>query len=260
MPKRHFDVSLYVMVKKKKSMPNAFLLETLLYNANFSPPSTDPQFNFLPCPIAKQQEANSRITRFILICNYVTRIIEPLASRCAKFRFAPLPPASMKERLNTIAKSEGCQQAEIDLLDDILDQADGDMRRAVTTLQSVHSLAAGGEPVSRDMLSEIAGHPPPTVLQLLWDEVLAKSSSFDAMQEAVQDVCAQGYAAKFLLLAMLPYVAESTVLTERHKSEIALRMAQAEKNMVEGADEFLQLMTVCSLVFTCFRQAAASAN
>ena len=48
-------------------------------------------------------EAYSKVTRFILICNYVTRIIEPLASRCAKFRFAPLPVHSMKERIMYIA-------------------------------------------------------------------------------------------------------------------------------------------------------------
>jgi replication factor C subunit 2/4 len=48
-------------------------------------------------------EAYSKVTRFCLVCNYVTRLIEPLASRCAKFRFKPLPAESMRERLNYIA-------------------------------------------------------------------------------------------------------------------------------------------------------------
>jgi replication factor C subunit 2/4 len=82
-------------------------------------------------------EANARITRFILICNYVTRIIEPLASRCAKFRFAPLPPASMKGRLLEIAKAEKCNVPEA-TMEAIMVLSGGDMRKAVMTLQSAH--------------------------------------------------------------------------------------------------------------------------
>ncbi len=48
-------------------------------------------------------ENYSRVTRFCLICNYVTRIIEPLASRCAKFRFKSLPESAMIGRLRFIA-------------------------------------------------------------------------------------------------------------------------------------------------------------
>ena len=48
-------------------------------------------------------ENYSRVTRFCLICNYVTRIIEPLASRCAKFRFKSLSNESMISRLTYIA-------------------------------------------------------------------------------------------------------------------------------------------------------------
>jgi replication factor C subunit 2/4 len=63
------------------------------------------------------------------------------------------------------------------------------------------------------------------------------------------------------LLGLLPRVTTDDLLSERHKAELAIRMAEAEKNMVDGADEFLQLMTVCSLAYTCLQQAkAASAS
>lgn len=52
-------------------------------------------------------ENYSKVTRFCFICNYVSRIIEPLASRCAKFRFKPLHEGIMTERVQYICGREG---------------------------------------------------------------------------------------------------------------------------------------------------------
>jgi replication factor C subunit 2/4 len=79
------------------------------------------------------------VTRFVLICNYVSRIIEPLASRCVKFRFKPLHADPMRAQLLMIAAKErvalapGCVEA-------ILRVSGGDMRKAITTLQSAQAL------------------------------------------------------------------------------------------------------------------------
>jgi replication factor C subunit 2/4 len=52
-------------------------------------------------------EKYSKITRFCLICNYLSRIIDPLASRCAKFRFKPLDKQAVVSRLSFISREEG---------------------------------------------------------------------------------------------------------------------------------------------------------
>ena len=99
-------------------------------------------------------EQFSRVTRFCLICNYVTRIIEPLASRCAKFRFRPLPEASMMSRMQFIAQTEGVSLNE-NALETILRVSRGDMRKAVTYLQCAHQLSTGSS-ITVDLIIDIS--------------------------------------------------------------------------------------------------------
>jgi replication factor C subunit 2/4 len=158
----------------------------------------------------------------------------------------------MKARLKRIAESENCSTKE-DELDYILKLCDGDMRRAVTTLQSAHAL--GGH-VNKDALAEMAGLPPFKVVDTLWSEL--KNSSFTSTQVAVEDVCAGGYSALVILVALSKRVVTCTELCELSKANISILIADAEKNLVDGADEYLQLMTVCSLVMTCMEESKTS--
>lgn len=187
------------------------------------------------------QEAFSRTTRFILICNYVTRIIEPLASRCAKFRFQSLPPETMRNRLVEICENEGCNVANVDT---VLKYSQGDMRKAVTTLQSLSAVPDAN-------VRELAGTIPEHVVDAVW-EAMTHSKRFDSMSSQVEDLITNaGFSAQTLLTCLLDKLLDDAneTLTESSKAAIAIRLAEAERNMIEGADEYLQLMTVGSLVF-----------
>ena len=89
--------------------------------------------------LRRTMETYSKITRFCLICNYVTRIIDPLASRCSKFRFKPLDEGNTKTRLEWIAKEEGVQYEE-GVIEALIRVSDGDLRKAITYLQSAARL------------------------------------------------------------------------------------------------------------------------
>ena len=162
-------------------------------------------------------EQYSRITRFCLVCNYVTRIIEPVASRCSKFRFRPLDVASTEARLLHIAQMEGLR-LNPDLVPVLIRSSEGDMRRSITYLQSIARLASARGGDVRDMspttVSELAGAVPKDVIQSLAraigidsddinDELPPRatgSTDFDVIERAVRHVVREGYSSLQVVL------------------------------------------------------------
>ena len=90
--------------------------------------------------LRRTMEKEGRSTRFCLVCNYISRIIEPITSRCAKFRFKPLSEDAIKKRIEMIATSENIKLRDDDAFDLLIRTSEGDMRKAITTLQSCSRL------------------------------------------------------------------------------------------------------------------------
>lgn len=94
-------------------------------------------------------------TRFCLICNYISKIIPALQSRCTRFRFAPLNAAQIKPRLEFVIKQESVSATE-DGIKALIDLAQGDMRKVLNILQSTST--AFGE-VNETNVYLCCGHP-----------------------------------------------------------------------------------------------------
>lgn len=77
--------------------------------------------------------------RFVLSCNYSSRIIEPIQSRCAVFRFSPLGEDEVKTLVWRIAEKEGLEIND-EALDAIIYVSQGDLRKAINTLQVAATL------------------------------------------------------------------------------------------------------------------------
>jgi replication factor C subunit 2/4 len=161
----------------------------------------------------------------------------------------------MKERLHTIASNEGLE-VEDDIIDQVLALSGGDMRKAVTTLQCVHSL--GGVGVNKETIYEMAGLCTPSVLDALWEDIA--SGDFNKVQTMVENVCADGFSAQFLLTGLVDKAIACPNLSEVAKSTICIKIAEAEKMMIDGGDEYLQLMNVCSHALTAGAESRARAK
>jgi len=84
--------------------------------------------------LRRTMESYAKTCRFILSCNYSSKIIDPLQSRCAIYRFRPLAPQAVKEEIGRIATKEGLKITP-DALDAMVYIAQGDMRKAINALQ-----------------------------------------------------------------------------------------------------------------------------
>src|ERR687891_10976 len=80
-------------------------------------------------------EDSSRTTRFIIICNYLSQLIEPIQSRCVIFRFTRLPKQEVVDHLSEICKREGIE-FDVKALSRIYDSTSGDLRHSINILQS----------------------------------------------------------------------------------------------------------------------------
>ncbi|KIM65322.1 hypothetical protein SCLCIDRAFT_541958 [Scleroderma citrinum Foug A] len=204
-------------------------------------------------------ETYARITRFCLVCNYVTRIIEPLASRCSKFRFTPLDSSSTTSRLTQIAAAEHVDVTPA-VMSTLIDTSNGDLRRAITYLQSASRLSSSSDPPSLIApidIQEIAGVVPTAVVNDLAkalgleiagdmevDGAIPKRQGFDDIRKKVKEVIRQGYSAMQLLSQLHDLVVLHQTLPARQKAICALAIAEADKALCEGADEELWILEV----------------
>ncbi|CAJ0762067.1 5012_t:CDS:2, partial [Entrophospora sp. SA101] len=100
-------------------------------------------------------ENYSRVTCFCLICNYVSCIIEPLTSCCAKFRFKPLDISSAKKQIEHICENENINY-DPKAIDEILKISNGNLRKSIMFLQSAARLHQN-ERITADSILEIGG-------------------------------------------------------------------------------------------------------
>lgn len=176
--------------------------------------------------LRRTMETYSKITRFCLICNYVTRIIDPLASRCSKFRFKMLDQGNAKRRLEEIAENEHVK-LENGAVDKLIQCSEGDLRKAITFLQSAarlvgaiksfHSSSNGNSKrrvveddededamdvdhvdesmVTIKSIEEIAGVIPNDVIEKLLQAMQPRSKGavYEAVAEQVTDLVADGW-------------------------------------------------------------------
>jgi replication factor C small subunit len=191
--------------------------------------------------LRRLMERYSGSCRFVLSCNYSSRIIDPIQSRCAVFRFRAYSPAAVREQLERIAKAEG-KRVDAEAYDAILAAASGDLRRAINLLQLT---ATHVDHVTAKTVQENATIPLRREVEGMLASALA-GDFIGARGQLYALFTDRGAAGEEILKAIhsyLPEIADS-VLPPREKIRLVEYLAEVDFRLAQGAGDRVQLEAV----------------
>jgi len=185
--------------------------------------------------LRRTMERYTDTCRFILICNYSGKIIEPIQSRCAPFRFTYLPRKDHDAFLRYIAEKEHVELLD-DGLDAIFETCGGDLRRAINTLQAA---AATGKPITAEVVYAVTGRANPADVREMIQ--LAMDGDFHGARKRLRDMIFKYGLAGTDILRQMHIEIFRLDIPEEWKVKLADVIGEIDFRLVQGASEEVQL-------------------
>jgi len=201
--------------------------------------TTDSQF-----ALRQIMEKYSKITRFCIICNYYNKIIDPIISRCALFRFKPIDSNNIMKKLQYICELENVKSSN-KLLEKIISICQGDLRKAVNLLQKSYN--SYNENINIELLDEISGIIPTNEFNKFMNYVLQKDlKNVDLM---INKFNLESFSLVNQIMIFHSYIINSN-LDSKKKSNILCKLAEIDQSLVKGCDEYIQFMKLIYFIMT----------
>lgn len=206
--------------------------------------------------LRRTMEKETRTTRFCLVCNYVSRIIDPITSRCTKFRFIPIGDEKIIERLKFICEEEKLKIDE-DALKSIVDISGGDMRKAITILQSCYRLKSGTDSLLDDGLItlkdilEMSGFIPEHHLTEFIG--ICKEGNYSKLEKFVREFMYEAYSIAQFFDQLNDIIVADDSITNEEKSSIFDKLGESSFRLLNGGSEYIQLMDFGCATIVAFK-------
>ena len=185
--------------------------------------------------LRRTMENYSETCRFILDCNFSSKLIEPIQSRCVIFRFKPLAVDSVKDYLKKIEKGEVLKIRD-DGAEAIFRECDGDLRRATNILQACASI---NKEISEDIVLKVVGKAKSKDVEELLK--LALSGKFlESRKKLYNLMIDQGISPDDLLKQIYSQIFELDI-NDDEKLRIIKMLAEYEFRIVEGSNPLIQV-------------------
>ncbi|MEK6923916.1 MAG: replication factor C small subunit [Candidatus Micrarchaeota archaeon] len=185
--------------------------------------------------LRRTMEKYSSNTRFCLNANYSSRIIEPIQSRCAIFRFTPLDDAEVECIVRNIESTEGLQVSP-EAVKAIAYIAEGDARKAINVLQGA---ASTGHKIGEDEVLSVSSRARPAEIALMVN--LALDGKFGEARKLLDSLIVKYGMSGEDVMGQIYREVTGLGIPDSCKIRLIDRIGEYEFRMVEGADPRMQL-------------------
>ena len=195
--------------------------------------------------LRRLMERYSGSCRFILSCNYSSRIIDPIQSRCAVFRFRAYSPDAVRTQVKRVAAAEG-KKVSPEAMEAILTASAGDMRRATNLLQLAGTHT---DTISGETIKEYATIPLRREVEGMFSAALTGNFR-EARDRLFALFVERGASGEDILRAIHSYLPEipDNVLPAREKVRLLEYLGEVDFRLAQGASDRIQLEAVLAHV------------
>ena len=185
--------------------------------------------------LRRTMERYTETARFILIANYSGKIIEPIQSRCAPFRFTYLPREHAVNWVKRIAENEGLTVKE-DGLEAILEISGGDLRRTTNILQTAASV---GKPINEETVYSVVGRANPADVQGML--LTALNGDFVEARKKLRDMLLKYGLAGTDIIGQIHSETFRLNVPDKWKVKLADVIGEVDFRLLQGSNEEIQL-------------------
>ena len=185
--------------------------------------------------LRRTMENYTTTCRFILSCNYSSKIIDQIQSRCAVFRFKPLDNKDLHQIIERIAKDEHLKITDA-AKEALIEISEGDCRRLENIMQSCTAMSKN---INEELVYSLASVAEPKEIKELL--TLAIENKFiDARNKLLDTMLNYGLSGIDVIKQIQKQIMELEI-DNRIKMELIEKCGEVEFRMTEGSDEFVQL-------------------
>jgi replication factor C small subunit len=185
--------------------------------------------------LRRTMENYTNTCRFIMSCNYSSKIIDPIQSRCVIFRFKLLEKKDIEKRINIIAERENLQLSESSL-ESLYEAAEGDCRRVINILQAASSISPM---ITPELVNTLISAAKPADIKIVLEYAL--SGDFLKSKEKLLDVMLRESISGTDIIKSIQKEIWNLPIDNELKVRLTEKTGEIEFRMVEGSDEFVQL-------------------